>query len=99
MIHFSYQSEHSTKSGKIKVFSFTFPIEADIDANGWNFHVIVGKHINGNYICIPNWNVGSELANLSDVFWNRERLTHYTNLGDENSNLIAIALAELCNVL
>ena len=99
MIHFSYQSEHSTKTGKIEMISSVFPIEANIDANGWNFHVIVGKHINGNYICIPNWNVGSELANLEDTFWNKERLAHYTDLGEENSNLIVAALAELNNVL
>lgn len=99
MIHFTYQSGHTTKSGNIKVISSSFPIEVDIEANGWNFHVIAGKHISGNYICIPNWNVGSELVSLGDIFWNRERLAKYTKLSEENSNIIATALAELSKKL
>ena len=98
MIPFSYRSGDSVKSGKIKVISSVLPIEADIDANGWNFHIIVGKHSTGNYICIPNWSIGSELASLGDVFWNRERLASYTSLSMENASLIATALAELQNI-
>lgn len=88
MVLFKYQDTDATKTGKIKLLSRGFPIEANIEANGWNFHVIIGKHINGNYICIPNWNIGSELAGLEDSFWNRERLYNYTNLGETNSVII-----------
>lgn len=99
MVLFKYQDSDTIKTGKIKLISSVFPIEADIEANGWNFHVIIGNHINGKYICIPNWNVGSELAGLDDVFWNRERLFTYTNLNETNSTIISSALAELSRIL
>lgn len=44
--------------------------------------MIVGSHEYGNYICIPNLNIGTELASLSDRFWNYERLKEYTNLSE-----------------
>ena len=51
--------------------------EAKVDARGSSFHLICGKHTDGNYLCIPNWAIGSELGYLSDRFWNLERLTTY----------------------
>ena len=99
MIPFKYQNGSSIKNGKIKIISSSFPVEADIEANGWNFHVIVGRHNSGYYICIPNWNIGSELSGLSDTFWNSERLANYTKLDELNSCIIATALAELSSVI
>lgn len=99
MIPFQYQNGRSIKTGKIKIISSSFPIEADIEANGWNFHIIVGKHESGNYICIPNWSIGSELAALEDTFWNSERLSNYTKLGELNSSIVATALAELSHII
>ena len=99
MIQFKYKNGSSVKNGTIKIISSSFPIEADIEADGCNFHVIIGKHANGNYICIPNWSIGSELAGFEDTFWNSERLSNYTSLGKLNSSIIATALAELSNVV
>ena len=50
-------------------------IEVSITGRGSYFHVITGPHSAGNYICIPNYNVGSELASYEDLFWNKERLS------------------------
>ena len=36
------------------------PCEAELCARGSRFHLIVGKHSYGNYLCIPNWDVGTE---------------------------------------
>ncbi|MCI6043686.1 hypothetical protein MR857_10215 [bacterium] len=33
------------------------------------------KHSYGNYIYIPNHDVGSELSSYRDLFWNTERLS------------------------
>lgn len=99
MIPFKYQNGRTIKTGKIKIISSSFPIEADIEADGRNYHIIVGRHENGNYICIPNWSIGSELASLEDIFWNCERLSNYTKLGKLNSGIIATALAELSHVI
>ena len=71
------------------------PLEAEIEANGWMFHVIVGTHWGGNYICIPNWSIGSEIARLEDEFWNCERLREYAQMNADNANIIAKALAEI----
>lgn len=82
----------SERKGSVSCIKRGNPLELDIDANGWSFHVIVGTQANGNFICIPNWNVGSELAGLNDTFWNRERMRNYSGLDDENANAIAAAL-------
>ena len=98
MIHFKYQNGDHVKNGQITIIHASFPIEADIHADGWSFHIIVGKHRDGNYICIPNWSIGSELAGLDDTFWNSERLKNCTSLNESNSNIIAAALAELSHI-
>mgnify|MGYP006873017733 CR=1 FL=1 len=99
MYQFVYTDHDCADIGTFNIISSDFPIEANIQANGWDFHIIVGKHINGNYICIPNWNVGSELAALEDYLWNYERLSNYTNLDDTNSNIISSALVEIGRLL
>ncbi len=98
MVQFKYQNGNSVKNGQITIIHASFPIEADIHANGWSFHIIVGKHKDGNYICIPNWSIGSELASLTDTFWNSERLKNYTGLNELNSNIIAAALEKISHI-
>ncbi len=48
--------------------------EGIITGRGSSMFFIVGESERGSYICLPEWGIGSELANLNDVFWNRERL-------------------------
>lgn len=36
--------------------------------------ITFGKTSSGNFLCIPNINVGCELGALKDRFWNKERL-------------------------
>ena len=93
---FQYQdTEGRLCKGRVVKFFGGNPMEAGLEAKGWTFHMIVGKHWYGNYICIPNWSVGSELANLGDEFWNYERLCEYTQLKKDNAKAIARALAEI----
>lgn len=67
--------------------------ELSIDWNGHNFLVIIGKHINGWYIAIPNWNVCTEAGNPIDGFYNREKLA--SALNDANAGVaIADAITE-----
>ena len=70
------------------------PYEVEITARGSYFHLLVGHHAYGNYICIPNWDVGTELASLSDSFWNLERLSS-TKLKKVDACSVAYALLEL----
>lgn len=53
--------------------------ELSIDHNGFNYLVIIGQHINGWYIAIPNWNVCTEAGNPVDSFYNREKLANALN--------------------
>lgn len=52
-------------------------VELEIDSRGSYFHILVGRHRYGNFICIPNWNIGTEIAEMTDRFWNLERITNY----------------------
>ena len=48
--------------------------EITVDVNGHSYLVIYGKHINGGFCCIPNWNVACEMSDPSDTFYNAEAL-------------------------
>lgn len=48
--------------------------EAGISGRGTYFHILAGQHKYGHYLCIPNHDVGCGLSDLSDLFWNEERL-------------------------
>ncbi|MCR6547031.1 hypothetical protein NVS47_16195 [Dehalobacterium formicoaceticum] len=43
------------------------------------FVFIVGEYLNGAFISIPAFNVGSDLADYGDYFWNNERLASIMN--------------------
>lgn len=81
--------------GTLRILRAGNPCEAEISARGSRFHLIVGKHAYGNYVCIPNWNVGTELSRLSDTFWNRERLREYSQMKEVDICTVVTALAVL----
>ena len=69
------RNEYKEWNAKIQRFSATNDgFEASIVADNWIFHVIVGKFQYGYYLCVPNWNIGVELASYKDTFWNLEQL-------------------------
>ncbi len=49
--------------------------EAEINGRGTYFHVIAGKHKYGRFLCIPNHDIGCELADFSDIRWTKGRLS------------------------
>ncbi|MCH4014123.1 MAG: hypothetical protein LKE64_09130 [Solobacterium sp.] len=60
--------------GEIEFLHLTDPYKMVVHARGNRFDIIFGKGINGSYICIPNWQIGTEIASLKDRFWNRESI-------------------------
>ena len=82
---------------KIKrTYEATAKEELSIDWNGHNFLVIIGEHINGWYIAIPNWNVCTEAGYPTNNFYNGEKLANALN--DENMGIsIADAIKEYWN--
>ena len=57
------------------------PCEAELCARGSRFHLIVGKHSYGNYLCIPNWDVGTELGTPPALQPNEKGRCLYHRLG------------------
>lgn len=49
--------------------------EISVDCNGFNFLVIYGKHINGWFIAIPNWNICTEASHPDNIHYNAEKLS------------------------
>ena len=70
----------------------------DVNARGSYFHMIIGKSEYGNYLCIPNWNVGSEMGALSDLFWNSERLLQYTALKKSGCIQCSVCISRTCKI-
>jgi len=70
------------------------PYEAVLEISGYSYHLIFGRQINGWFICVPNWNIGAELAHPSDIFWNKTSLSN-AGAGKRNAHYISAALAEL----
>lgn len=70
--------------------------EFEVTARGSTFHLLVGKHAYGKYLCIPNWGIGTEISSLSDCFWNRGRLEQdYSELSKVDVISIVKALEAL----
>lgn len=96
----AYQCQyHSGKrtvrwQGSMEIIRQTPPYEMMVSARGSRFHILFGKHTYGNFLCIPNWNVGCEMAGLSDTFWNLERLTRQLKKTDATSVVYALAAAK-----
>ena len=49
--------------------------EHNICIGGFTYLVIFGRHINGGFICVPNWKWGCEATDLRySVGYNKEKL-------------------------
>lgn len=91
--HSTEPSEHIYCEGKIIPIQFEHePYEMTVDAEGCSYHFIFGSQINGNFLCIPNWQFGCELAKLDNVSWNFDSIT-FQNSHFESQDATAIAWA------
>ena len=82
--------------GHIKLLKTTDHYELKVTARYSSFHIICGKYAHGCFLCIPSWNIGTELASLSDSFWNYEHLTtNYPELSPVDAISIVGALVKL----
>ncbi len=89
----------SSWQARVKILSTGNPCEAIVSARGNSYHLIFGQQTNGSYLCIPDWNLGSELAQLSDVFWNTERLQNCCHMKNADAATIAQVLSYLSDIL
>ena len=94
----TYQCRSGKESwfGYISTMGESAPYEFEVEARGSSFHLLIGKHSYGNYLCIPNWGIGKEFSLLSDRFWNADRLkSEYPKLSKPDVISIVDALAVL----
>ena len=56
-------------------------------------NAVIGKYMSGQYICMPDIDTGCPLSRLSDLFWNRERLS--ANMNETDAATVAHALRAL----
>ena len=56
--------------------------DAVVKGAGSSFHIFVGKHCYGHYLCIPAQGIGCELSELDDTFWNYEQLSGILSKSD-----------------
>lgn len=70
------------------------PYEADFEIDGFSYHLIFGPQINGWFLCVPNWNIGAELAHPSDTFWNFESISR-SGTKKSTAHYISEALSEI----
>ena len=68
--------------------------EHEIEFNGCSFLVIFGKHVNGGFICIPNWQISCEASADGNVLYNTEKL-HSSGLDEDSSLIIAKYIKDL----
>ena len=75
------------------------PYEAVVETMGYSFHLVFGKHTGGMFLCIPNWDIGCELASLSDYNWNRNSLLNTGNLDEDICSAVAWSLSNIGNLM
>ena len=81
-------------TGNTTIRAHVQTFEAEFSTNGNRYHLIFGKQTNGWFLCIPNHQIGVELAHPSDQFWNRESLEH-AGVPKHEAKAISCTLKEL----
>lgn len=75
------------------------PYEANVEARGYSFRLIFGKQTNGMFLCIPDWNTGCNLSELTDYDWNMDSLLKTDRLDYEECTAIAWAISSIGSLL
>lgn len=74
-------------------------VESEVVSRDSLFHIMIGKYKCGNYLCIPDWSIGMELAAFDDYFWTLERLySRYPKLNPVDAVSIAYAIGMLAKI-
>ena len=95
----NHNNQGTKWEGTLLPFKLTEPYEVEIISRGSVFHLIIGSYKHGKYLCIPNWNVGTDLSRLSDRFWNLEKLLESKRLSKEDACSVIYGLSELDKLL
>lgn len=81
-----------TWKGKLRILRKGDVVEAEMEALGSYYHLIIGCQAYGNFLCIPNLGVGIVIAGLEEYCWNKDRLQTYAKLTNADACSVATAL-------
>lgn len=100
-MNFKCTSHHNGKTeswnGKIVYFKdCSNCIEMNIQSRSF-IDVIIGTSKYGNYVCIPNFEVGCYLSSFHDIYYNTERLSRL--MGKVDGVTVATAIKSLTSKL
>ena len=74
-------------------------IDAEITARGSSFRIILGQSPRGNFLCVPNCNIGIDLADWHDYAWNFDRLlSAYPKMNRIDAASIISAIDEIATL-
>ena len=80
--------------GEVRVKSHSMCMaELVIYGRGSCINAVIGKYMSGQYICIPDIDAGCPLSRLSDIRWNKERLS--AHIRETDAITVAHALRAL----
>lgn len=72
------------------------PKDFEVCARGSMFHIIIGHHSSGLYLCVPNWGIGMDIVDPDDCFWNYGHLSaSYPKIRKVDAVSIVNALAAI----
>ena len=95
---FSDDTGRRSWNASLEVISLKGPFfELRMVGRGSSIHAIVGPQVNGNFICIPNYDAGCGLAALEDTLWNTRRLAPLIGIADAVT--VAQGLSQLSQTL
>lgn len=80
--------------GEVRVKSYSMcTAELVIYGREGCINAVVGKYMGGQYICMPDIDIGCPLGSLSDTLWNKERLS--AHMQETDAITVAHALRAL----
>ena len=78
ILKFDYYFHDDILEGEISILqNYDDYYNLMISSVGYKYHVIIGTHAYGRFLCIPAIGIGCELATLNDTFWNEESIGRY----------------------
>lgn len=93
-------NKDETWKAQISLLTMKAPYEMIVTARHSCFYMICGSYIHGNFLCIPNLGIASELANPTDIFWNLERFTmNHPDFSETDAISIIYGLKAISNYL
>lgn len=62
-----------------------------VSRRGSRFHMMVGTHVYGSFLCVLRRGISCELVHLTHTFWNTESIGKYFNVEDSITIVTAIS--------